>query len=271
MKPFMIYIRRCLLLVLSLSLVACSNYQKLMKKASPEDKYAAAKDFLQEKDFMRASTLLEDVSSYYRGTGAAEDVLFFMAEAYMGQKDYYSAAEYYKAYMKNYPRGKFVKESRYMIAVCYYSDSPDARLDQSSTEKAIDAFSDYIEFYPTDSRVKDAYLHIAEMQDKLAYKGVLNAKLYFNLGIYLGNNYRSAILTAQNVLKDYPETKYREELSFLILNSKYKEAAYSASQKRKERYSEVIDEYYNYSNEFPDGKHINAANRIFKESKNILK
>lgn len=258
-------------LLLAVLLASCGNYQKLMKNASPEKKFSAARNFLQEKDFMRASSLLDDISSYYRGTAMAEDVLFLLAEAYNGQKDYYSASEYYKSYVKNYPRGKFVKESRYMIAVCYYSDSSDPRLDQSSLNKAIDAFAEYIEFYPTDRRVKDAYKCIGEMQDKLAYKGYLNAKLYFNLGVYLGNNYRSAILTAQNVLKDYPETQYREELSFLILNSKYKEATYSATAKQKERYSEVIDEYYNYSNEYPDGKHIGAANRILKEAKNVLK
>jgi len=259
------------LLFVAVLLAACGNYQKLMKNASPEEKFSAAKNYLQEKDFMRASSLLDDVSSYFRGTAMAEDVLFFLAESYYGQKDYYSASEYYKAYVKNYPRGKFVKESRYMIAVCYYSDSSDPRLDQSFTNKAIDAFAEYIEFYPTDRRVKDAYKCIGEMQEKLAYKGYLNAKLYFDLGIYLGNNYRSAVQTAQNVLKEYPETKYREELSFLILNSKYKEATHSTIAKRKERYSEVIDEYYNYSNEFPNGKYIGAANRILKEAKNVLK
>lgn len=260
-----------LFLLLLPLLVACGNFQKLMKNASPEEKLAAAKDFLQEKDFMRASTLLDDVSLYFRGTTKAEEVIFLLAESYFGQGNYSSAAEYYQTYLKNYPRSRFSRESRYMVAVCYYSDSGDPRLDPSSTNKAITAFSDYIEYYPTDNRVKEAYERIAEMQDKLAYKGVLNAQLYFNLGTYLGNNYRSAILTAQNVLKDYPETKYREDLAFIILNSKYKEAVYSTANKRKERYSEVIDEYYNYANEFPEGKHIQAANKILKEAKTILK
>jgi hypothetical protein len=39
----------------------------------------------------------------------------------------------------------------------------------------------------------------------------------------------------------------------------------------KERYSEVIDEYYRYANAFPNGKHIKEANRILREARNIVK
>ena len=68
---------------------------------------------------------------------------------------------------------------------------------------------------------------IFELQDKLVEKEYLSAKLYYDLGSYsgnasyssTGNNYLAAIVTAQNVLKDYPYTKKREELSILILRA----------------------------------------------------
>ena len=67
-----------------------------------------------------------------------------------------------------------------------------------------------------------------ELQDKLAYKEFLAAKLYYNLGLYLGNNYESCIITAQNALKDYPFTKHKEDLTFLILRAKAEMADLSA-------------------------------------------
>ena len=94
---------------------------------------------------MRASSLLDDVSSYFRGTAMAEDVLSF-GRVLLRAKRLLFGIGILQGLCKNYPRGKFVKESRYMIAVCYYSDSSDPRLDQSSTNKAIDAFAEYIEF-----------------------------------------------------------------------------------------------------------------------------
>ena len=50
-------------------------------------------------------------------------------------------------------------------------------------------------------------------RDKLVLKEFMSAKLYYNLGNYMGNNYESCVITAQNALKDYPYTAYREALS----------------------------------------------------------
>jgi outer membrane protein assembly factor BamD len=57
----------------------------------------------------------------------------------------------------------------------------------------------------------------------------------------------------------------------LILQSKYKEATLSIAEKQPERYSEVVDEYYNYSSEYPNGKYIRDANRMLKEAKQHIK
>ena len=158
-----------------------------------------------------------------------------------------------------------------MKGYCNYLLSPDARLDQTYTHEAIAAFEDFVAAFPNSDKVPEAYGYIEELNEKLAYKAYLNAKLYYNLGIYLGNNYRSAIIVAENALKDYPETKYREDLFFLILSAKYKEAVHSVAERKQERYREVVDEYYNYENEFPDGKNIKTAKKYFKEANNHIK
>lgn len=88
-----------------------------------------------------------------------------------------------------------------MIGYCYYLDSPDARLDQSSTIKAVAAFQEFVDVYPDSELVKDANKLLDELNNKLAYKAYLSAKLYYNLGNYMGNNYESAVITAQNTMK----------------------------------------------------------------------
>jgi outer membrane protein assembly factor BamD len=87
----------------------------------------------------------------------------------------------------------------------------------------------------------------------------------------MGNNYLSAVITAQNALKKFPSTSYREDLIMLILNSKYEEAIQSIEEKKIERYRNAIDEYYNYINEFPTGKYRKEADRIFNDSKKNVK
>lgn len=263
---------KALIIIISgLFLASCSEYVQLQKSTDPEQKFAAGKNYFMEKKYAKSITMFESIIQYYRGTPQAEEVMYFIAESYFGQKDYYSASEYYNAYVRNFPRGKFSQDVSYKIALCYYKDSPDARLDQTTTESAIQALNEYIDIYPNSDNVNECRAMLAEMEDKLAYKGFLNAKLYFNLGLYGGNNYRASIVTAENTLRDYPDTKYKDDIMFVILQSKSKEASLSVAEKRVERYSEVIDEYYRYVNEFADGKHIKEANKLYKEAKQIVK
>ncbi len=266
MKKFQLFV-----ILIALTLISCGEYQRLLKSDDAELKYSKAVEYFEKGDFMRASTLFDLVASYFKGTERSETVLNYLAKSYMGQKDYVSASEYYKTYVKTYPKGKYVIEAKYMIGYCEYLDSPDARFDQANTVNAIAALQEFVEIYPESNLVQDANKLLDEMTNKLAYKAYLNAKLYFNLGNYLGNNYESSVIAAQNALKNFPSTSYREELSMLILDAKYEQALQSFEEKKMDRYRNTVDEYYNFINEFPDGKFRKKADKIFNESKKVVK
>lgn len=112
---------------------------------------------------------------------------------------------------------------------------------------------------------------IFEMQDKLTLKELQNAQLYYNLGNFLGNNYQSAIITAQNAIKSYPYSKYKEDFEMLILKSKFQEARQSIDERREERYRDVVDEYYSFINNYPDTKNRKEADNIFKIAEKHVK
>lgn len=263
--------KHLILIIFSVALLSCSDYQKLLKSNDPELKYTEAVKYFDKGDYMRAQTLFDEVTFYYRGTERAEDLLNYVARSYLGQKDYYSASEYYKVYVRTYPKGKYVQESKFMIGYCYYLDSPDARLDQTATNNAIIALQEFVDVYPENERVPEANKLIDEMKDKLAHKEYWNARLYYNLGNYLGNNYMSAIIVAENALKKYPSTEYREDLNMIILESKYQQAVQSIHERREERYIDALDEYYSFINEFPEGKYRRQADKIFREVRKVVK
>ena len=160
-------------------------------------------------------------------------------------------------------------EARFQVGHCYYLDAPDARLDQTETKKGIEFFTQFVELYPDSPYAEQAYKEMGELYDKLAQKEYLSAKLYYNLGTYLGNNYLSAEIVAKNALKDYPTNKYQEELSWLILQANYQQMLNSIDNKKEERARDTEDEYYSFITEYPDSKHRNAAERIGKEAKKI--
>lgn len=249
----------------------CSHYQKLLKSQDYELWYTEAMKYYEEEDYTRAATLLGQLVNIYRGTDKAEEANYVYANCLYGLNDFITAGHYYQKYVHDFPAGNWAEECQFMSAYCYYNQSPKPRLDQTATEDAIQEFQLFINLYPNSARVEEATRLMDELRDKLVYKSYLNAKLYYNLGDYLGNNYQSAVIAAQNSLRDYPDTKYREELSFLILESKYIQAVNSIEKKREERVRDTIDEYYSFINEFPEGKYRRKADKILDDSEIMLK
>lgn len=233
-------------------------------------KYEKAKEYYAKEDYGRALMLFEEVTTLLRGSDLEEEASFMMAKTYFYQRDYAIAAQYFTQFRKNYPSSVRAEEAQFQIAECYFNMSPNPRLDQTTTKNAIDAYQLYINLFPTGSRVEKADERIRIMEDKLVYKSYLNAKLYYNLGDYMGNNYQSAVIAAQNSIREYPESKYKEELAFLILKSKYIQAVRSIAEKTEERYRETIDEYYGFINEFPESKFKKEADKMFESSEKAI-
>ena len=260
-----------IVLLFSVLLTSCGEYQKLLKSRDPEVKYQAALQYFNNKQYVKAQTLLDDVTAYYKGTERSEDVLAYLARCYMGQKAYESASDYYQAYIRNYPKGKYATEAYFQVGHCQYLDSPDARLDQTITKNAITAFQRFVELYPESPYAEQAYTEMSELYDKLALKELKSAQLYYNLGSYLGNNYLSCEIVAKNALKDYPSNIYREDFSWLILQAKYQQMINSFEEKKLDRARETQDEYYNFITEYPESKHRKEAEKMLQQIKKISK
>ena len=259
-----------LLLLVVVITSSCSKYQKLLKSSDYDLKYTKAMEYYQAEDYMRAATLLKELIGIYRGTERSEEAHFAYANCLYGMKDYILAGYYYKMFVQNYPTSSKSEESQFMSAYCNYKMSRNPRLDQTETYDALDGFQLFINLYPRSPRVAEATKLMDELRDKLVFKSYLNARLYFNLGNYLGNNYQSAIISARNSLDEFPDTKFREELSFLILEARYIEAVNSIEEKMNERLRETVDEYYSFINEFPKSQYLRKANKIFEVASSML-
>ena len=258
-------------LLAALLLSSCGEYNKLLKSTDYEYKYEAAKNYFEKGQYNRAATLLNELIAILKGTDKAEESLYMLGMSYYNQNDYQTAAQTFTQYYNVYPRGTFTELARFHAGKALYLDTPEPRLDQSGTYNAIQQLQMFLEYFPNSAKKDEAQNMIFALQDKLVMKEYLSAKLYYNLGNYLGNNYESCVITAQNALKDYPYTNMREDLSILILRAKYEMAVFSVEDKREERYREAVDEYYAFKNEFPESKYMKDADRIFKEAQKILK
>lgn len=262
MKKSVIYLVAMILAVVSLS--SCGEYQKVLKSNDANYKFEYAKRAFENKRYVQAYTLLQDVVTVFKGSEKAEESLYLLALSHYENKEYPEAASYFKAYYQRYPKGKYAEPARYYAGYSYYLDSPEAQLDQSVTIQAIEELQGFLDYFPRSDKVTLAQNAIFELQDKLTLKELQNAQLYYNLGTYLGNNYESCVITARNAIKEYPYSKYKEELEMLVLKAKYQEAVLSVEERKADRFRDVIDEYYSFINNYPDTKNRQEADNIFK-------
>lgn len=255
-------------------LSSCGEYNSVLKSTDYEYQYEAAKTYFAKGQLTKAATLLEGLVTPMKGRQYGEESLYMLGMTYMNQGDYVTASHYFNTYYTTYPRGVYTELARFNSGKALYLDTPEPRLDQSSTYKAIQELQMFIEYFPGSDRHELAQDMIYELQDKLVEKEYLSAKLYYDLGSYsgnavrtsTGNNYQASIITAQNILKDYPYTRLREDLSILILRAKFDMAKESVLEKKEARMRETVDEYYAFKNEFPESKYMKEVEKIFSEA-----
>lgn len=257
----------------------CSTeFRTVESSADRPYKYEFAKQCFAQGRFDDAITLLSELVTAQKGRENAQESLYMLAMAEYCDKDYESASATFKKYYQSYPKGEFAEQAAFYVGQSLYESMPDPRLDQSSTIGAINAYQNFIDFFP-DSHLRDeAQKKLFVLQDNLVMKEYLSAELYYNLGGYFGNinsntesNYESCIITAQNALKTYPYTTLREKFSLLIMKSKFELAQNSSEEKRLDRYRDAEDECYGFLNEFPESEECKTAEKFIAKCKKITK
>jgi outer membrane protein assembly factor BamD len=252
-----------LLIFSILVLSSCSKYQKLLKSTDNDLKYEQAIKFYEKKDYYRALQLFDQLNAFFKGTEKAERIAYYYAYCYYNQDDYLMGSYYFKRFSTNYPKSAYAEECTYMGAYCNYQESPRYSLDQTSTYDAIKELQLFINMYPESEKVAKANTLIDELRAKLEKKAYEIGMLYYKM-----YDYKAAIVTFKNVIKDFPDTPHREDLLYYILKSNYKYAANSIATKRKERYTATIESFDDLVSSYPKSIYLKEARQMQKEAQN---
>ena len=262
----------------ALLLTSCAGeFNKVFKSTDYDYRYEYAKQAFAEGKYTRAVTLLQDLITMKKGTEDAQESLYMLGMAEYMSHDYESASATFKKYSATYPKGFFAEHAAFYVGQALYEGAPEPRLDQTPTIGAINAYQQFMDLFPESPLRPQASERLFELQDKLVMKELLSAQLYYNLGGYFGNinsnnesNYIASIVTAQNALKTYPFSKWREDFYLLIMKSKFQLAENSSQERQIERYRDAEDECYGFLNEFPDSKDCELALRYIAKCKKAI-
>jgi outer membrane protein assembly factor BamD len=251
------------LLIFAIVLPSCSKYQKLLKSSDNDLKYEKAISYYEKGEYYKAQQLFEQIYTFFRGTDKAEKISYLNSYCYYKQKDYIMGGYQFKSFSTSYPASKFAEECAYMSAYCSYLDSPRSSLDPTSTNDAIAALQLFINQHPQSERVEECNKLIDELRGKLEKKAYDIGTLYYKMA-----DYKAAIVTFNNVLKDFPDSQNKENIQYQILQAKYDYALNSIESKKKERLNDALETSRSFMNDYPKGKYLSEAKGI---EKNILK
>jgi outer membrane protein assembly factor BamD len=229
-------------------------------------KYEKAVAYYEKGDYYRAQTLFDELVTILKGTDKAENILFYYANCHYKQKDYVLGAYYFDNFAKTFPYSEFTEEASYTSAYCYYLSSPRFSLDQTDTYKAIEAMQLFINKFPESKYITEANDIIEKLRSKLEEKSFQNARLYYKIG-----DYQAASVALRNSIKEFPDSKYREEVLYLIVKTNFLLAENSIREKQGERYQNTITEYYSFIDEFPTSEYVKEIEKMYTRSVNQIK
>lgn len=257
--------RTLVFLLMPVLLFSCSRYQKIIKSSDYDLKYKAAKEYFAKKDYTRAMSLFEELIPITRGTQRAEEVAYYYAECNYELGDYLLAGFHYKDFYRLFPQSEKAETALFRNAFCYFKNSPSSSLDQENTLIAIQEFQFFIEAYPESKHIPDCNAYIDELRMKLETKAYNISKLYYNVG-----EYKAAIQSFNNLMKEFPDTKYREEAAFLTLKSSYLLAINSVESKKMERLKQTTSLYTKFIDQFPKSKLLGQAESMYNSCTRFL-
>lgn len=246
-----------------------SNFEKTRTSGNAELILTSAFKYYEKKNYQRALTLFELVVNTLRGDARAEKAYFEYAQCHYQTRQYLLAAFYFKNFSNTFTSSPLREEAAYMSAYSNYQLSPSFRLDQKATESAIEEFQIFVNLFPKSEKVGQCNKLIDELRRKLEEKAFGEGQLYYDL-----RQYQSAVISFDNLLRDYPESPDVERVRYLIAKASFLLAENSVVEKKADRFAQAVSRCDDFLQKYPSGKYskeIKETRKTAEHSGNSVK
>jgi outer membrane protein assembly factor BamD len=244
------------LLVLSLLLFSCGEYQKVLNKGTVEDQYKMAVKLYESKKYGKALRLFEKVTPAYRGKPQMERIQFMVAQSNFNEKNYSLAGYYFDRFVSNYPKSSKKEEAAFLSAYSFKLASPVFSKDPTDTNKALEAFQMFISTYPDSDKIEEANKHYKEIRYKLQKKYFEIAKTYYTTADYDVRNYKASIQAFDNLLSDYLGSEFKEEALYYRFKAAHDYVLKSTDRRKLERIKDAVEAFEKLERNYPESKYM---------------
>ncbi|MDG1279541.1 MAG: outer membrane protein assembly factor BamD [Algoriphagus sp.] len=265
-------VQSILFLIITLAFTSCGPFNKLEKSTNWEELYKGANDYYQAGEYNKAIILYDKVLPVIRGSEKAELADYNYANCHFKTKRYIEAAGYFSNFYRTYNRSPLAEEAFFMNAYSLYLDSPDYNLDQQSSQEAVSAIQQFVTAFPGSASYERAMEMLVDLQSRFEEKAYQESSMYYRLkdGLYPGDFYRACIINFQNFAKDYPESKYNEELAYKLVEVSAGYAKNSAYQKKEERLNDAIGFASTFYRRYPSSQFTGEVKKYEEQVKKEL-
>lgn len=261
---------KSLLLILVLAVVAaCGPFNKLEKSTNWEELFNGANRYYQEGEYNKAIILYDKVLPVIKGSEKAEMAEYNYANCHFKTKRYIEAAGYFNNFYRTYNRSPLAEEALFMHAYSLYLDAPDYNLDQQSSRDAVAAIQQFVTRFPGSASYERAMEMLGDLEQRFELKAYNESMMYYRAteGLFPGDNLRACIINFQNFAKDYPESKYNEELSYKLVKVGYGYAENSAFDKKEDRLNDAIKFANNFYRRYPNSGYTAEVKKLETKSR----
>ena len=242
------------------------SFEKIRTSGDAELILNKAFEYYENEQYQRAQTLFDLVLNTLKGSDKAEKAYFCYAYTHYHLKQYLLGAYYFKNFSNTFLNSEFREEAAFMSAYSNYQLSPTYRLDQGNTIAAIEEFQLFVNLFPESKRVDECNKLIDILRRKLEEKAYSEGELYFNL-----RQYQSAVISFDNLLRDYPESPDAERVRYLVAKANFLLSENSIVEKKEERYTETIKRCDDFLEKYSTGKYAKELKQVRKDSEEALK
>ena len=258
--------RNLIIISLFFLIVSCkSNYENTLKSRDIEKREKLAFELYEKKDFFKASDLFKSLIQDKKTGLGIEKMFFYYAMCDYKLGDFGLAAYEFERLVQKFPRGTYTEESQFFIGMSNFEKSPPSFLDQDYTNRAIESFQLFLDKYPKSKRKDEVNEKVDLLTKKLEFKLYRQAKLFYEMG-----EFKSSSVFFDNLLLEFPDTEFAEEVNYLITESKYKLAKKSVESRQIERYKKSVSAVNIFNKKFKESRYTNRVAEVKKRSQDEI-
>lgn len=195
-----------LTMIVGLTLASCSSADTAARKRTVEEIFTEGMDAYNDSDFTEAASKFDVIKLQFPASQYADDAQYRIAEINYKRGEFVMAAYNYSVVRRSFPASEWAKPAAFKVGECYEKLMLPPDRDQDYTRKAIQAYTEFQQLYPTDSLALQAVTKIHELRNNLAERYLLIAEHYVKT-----NSKRAAIVYFDSLIDEFPDSDWYED------------------------------------------------------------